>query len=124
MVTPPQTNWHWVVETVLANPPATNVRIAKSNVPPPLQAGFRLSSGLPKGQLLDFRWAHPTGRGIHVRDFGSDFYEVHWDRVDPAVSLWGHLVQDTPGLVKFGVIGAALVGVALVFSALANSKRE
>lgn len=109
-MTPMETAWQHHIWQALRQPAGKNIRIEKRGLPPPAASGFYRSTGLPKGQLLDYRWAMPNGRGIHLQDFGTH-YGMHWDRVDPSVSIKGHLMQDAPIALKVG--GLLAGGLAL-----------
>lgn len=64
--------------------------------PPQAWPRMRRSAGLPKGQLQDWRCIGPDGGGLHVLVY-RDRYVAHYDTVDPAVNLLGHLKHDVIG---------------------------
>lgn len=68
--------------------------------------GYYRSTGLPAGQVADYRKALPDGRGIHIRIYRNRA-TAHLDRRDPSVDLVGHLVQDAPVFTAALVAGAA-----------------
>lgn len=77
-------------------PLGTVLRIRRPDAIHPSRAGFRRSLGMPRGQIAD--WRKTTGHGcIHVREYRT-WYAVHRDRVDPKVSVFGHLFKDVLGL--------------------------
>ena len=99
-------DWNSIALAVLPKPLGSKWRVEKHLVPHPLDAGLRMSIGLPAGQIADYRLRLPDCRGLHVQDF-STHYLVHIDRTDPGCDLVQHLVSDTPGTY---LASAALVG--------------
>jgi len=102
-------NWEEVVSKVLALKPHEPIAIPKGQLPPPSQAGFKLSVGGPRGQLADYRLKLKDGRSIHVVEF-KDRYEVHWDLADPEEKPLSHLAVDSP---KWLIAALALALAAL-----------
>lgn len=98
--------WTTIARAVLTKPAGTKWPVMKHHVPHPLDAGMRVSTGLPAGQLADYRFKLADCSGLHVQDYGNR-YLVHWDRTDPACDLVQHLVQDAPGTY---LAGATLLG--------------
>ncbi|MCS6768220.1 MAG: hypothetical protein RMJ59_05135 [Candidatus Nitrosocaldus sp.] len=101
-------HWGRIVEDVLDLPAHRDVVISKCWIVHPTAVGFRRSIGEPKGQIADYRFALHDGRGIHVREYG-DHYRVHWDMVDPSVSIVTHLKRDAPHIymLLLGVLGVS-----------------
>ena len=106
--------WLDVVHELQRHPPGTRLRIRKSLVEHPRDAGLRPSIGLPAGQRADYRLAlQPGCSGIHVQDFG-EHYEVHLDQKDPGCDAIGHLQQDAPGtFVATAALAGGLIGLLL-----------
>jgi len=94
--------------------PHEEMEISKLGYTHPLQAGFRLDVGEPKGQVADYRFQLSDGSGIHVVEF-QDCYTVHWDKVDLLTNFVEHINQDAPqwgpvlGLVVGGLIFGGLI---------------
>lgn len=74
--------------------------------------GYYRSTGLPVGQVADFRKALPDGRGIHIRIYNNRA-TAHWDRIDPSRSLIGHLLADAPVPTILATAGIAVLAGAL-----------
>ena len=87
--------WKHLVKEVQKQPPWKNMVVPKSSVPHPSRAGFRRTLGEPKFQIADWSKGLRNGGRIHIIEF-SRHYEVHWDKVDPAVDPAGHLAVDAP----------------------------
>jgi hypothetical protein len=84
--------WHAIAVTVLALPKHGKLDIPRHEVPHPSHVGLYRSVGLaPK--CRHYRHALADGRGLHVHEFATH-YRVHWDAVDPSVSLVRHFVHD------------------------------
>jgi hypothetical protein len=111
-------SWTAITRTVLTKPPGTKWPVRKHQVPHPIDAGMRMSTGLPAGQLADYRLKLPDCSGLHVQDYGTH-YLVHWDRTDPGCDLVAHLVRDAPGTY---IAGATLIG-GLVGALLGRSDK-
>lgn len=95
-------------------PPRHKIAVPRWAVPPPAQAGFYSSIGIPQGQLDDHRYAHPDGSGTHVHTH-LDRYEIHQDEVDPSVNLLEHLRRDCPALVVGSLaVAGAVTGARMV----------
>lgn len=110
MITP--SSWTDVA-TILADYPwRTRLRLEKGFLPHPLSSGMSTSSGMPEGQVADYRYAFEDGSGLHVKDF-EDHYEAHLDEVHPDVNLIEHLRQDAPSVFIGGsaALGAAVGGL-------------
>lgn len=89
--------WNAIVDIVLNLRPGQDYSVPKKLAPHPSTVGFAQSLGMPKGETGHWRYALPDGRGVHVREFDTE-YRIHWDRVDPHVDLIGHLRVDAPGV--------------------------
>lgn len=85
--------WQSIANVVLALPAHQPVEVERRHVPHPRACGFYASTGLDRRCLHHYRRALPDGRGLHVHVFRTH-YLVHWDRVDPSVSVWRHFWQD------------------------------
>lgn len=91
-------------------PKGTEIPLSKNEVLPPQLEGGELHSGLPKGQISDYRFMSPDCTGLHVREFNSH-YTAHIDQVHPDCSLVEHLRKDAPPIYKAATTGVgALVG--------------
>lgn len=106
--------WDEVVDQLADRPWRTRVRLEKNALPHPLAVGLQRSTGMPEGQIADYRWLLKNGVGLHVKDFGTH-YEAHLDEVHPAVDAVEHLRQDAPevyvgGAVVLGALVGGLVG--------------
>jgi hypothetical protein len=86
------TCWKGVALAVMALPKHHKVNVPRGTVPHPVAAGLYRSVGLAR-QCRHYRQAMPDGRGLHVHEF-SDHYRVHWNAVDPSVSLLRHFLHD------------------------------
>ncbi len=105
--------WRRVLQQLETCPRGTFLRVPRSSVLHPLDAGFQYSIGLPRGQSADFRLTLPDCRGLHVQDFGTH-YEAHVDVVDPACDLGEHLFEDAPGALVASAAGlGGLAGLAV-----------
>lgn len=69
--------------------------------------GFKLSLGMPRGQVADYRMRLSDGRCLHVVEL-RDRYLVHLDSVDPSDNPLGHLLSDTPPWLASLAIAASL----------------
>ena len=87
------TAWNAVALAVMALPKHGKLRVPRDTVPHPAAAGLYRSTGLNRQCLGHYRHALPDGRGLHVHEY-EDHYHVHWDAVDPSVSLVGHFLED------------------------------
>ncbi len=102
------TMWWSYENQVLQLPCHTDIRILKNYTSRPENSGYYKSTGTKTSQA-HWRKRLPDDRGIHVIEF-QDHYLMHWDRVDPSCSLWGHLVNDAPLLVLFsGIVALSLL---------------
>lgn len=77
---------------VLALPQHGKIDVPRHQVPHPEDAGLYRSVGLARN-CRHYRHAMPDGRGLHVHEFPTH-YRVHWDAVDPSVSLLRHFMHD------------------------------
>lgn len=87
-----KTAWTAVAAAVMALPQHGKLRVPRDRVPHPAAAGLYRSVGLAR-RCRHYRHALPDGRGLHVHEY-DDHYHVHWDAVDPSVSLLRHLLHD------------------------------
>ena len=86
------TAWHGVALAALALPKHGKLVVPRDRVPHPEASGLYASIGLaPK--CRHYRHALPDGRGLHVHEY-ADHYRVHWDAVDPSVSVLRHFLHD------------------------------
>lgn len=85
--------WHAIANVVLALPAHQPLQVERRQVPHPRACGFYPSTGLDRRCLHHYRLALPDGKGLHVHAFRTH-YLVHWDRVDPSVSVWRHFWHD------------------------------
>ena len=88
-----KTPWNAVALAVMALPKHGKLRVPRDAVPHPAEAGLYRSVGLNRRCTAHYRHALPDGRGLHVHEF-ADHYHVHWDAVDPSVSLLRHFLHD------------------------------
>lgn len=105
-------SWQDVVDLLGEHPWRTRVQVPKGHLPHPQAAGMTPSSGLPEGQVADYRYLLDGGIGLHVKDFGTH-YEAHLDEVHPDVDVVEHLRQDAPHVYVGGAValGAAVGGL-------------
>lgn len=87
--------WETLIEKVLRLPAHKNIKISKNELLHPLFAGFRKAWGEFRGEIANYRKKLFDGRSIHVREFRK-VYKVHWDYVDPSVSIIKHILKDAP----------------------------
>ena len=99
--------WDALASLVLALPPHQPVEVPRERLPHPRACGFYESTGLNRKCLHHFRKRLPDGRGLHVHVHRRR-YVVHWDRVDPSVSVLRHF-----GLDVTRAIGRALRRIRL-----------
>jgi hypothetical protein len=88
----PNTPWQAVALAALALPRHDKLVVPRDRVPHPRDAGLYPSVGLAQ-HCRHYRRALPDGRGLHVHEYG-DRYHVHWDAVDPSVSVLRHFLAD------------------------------
>jgi hypothetical protein len=90
--------WDEVREWLRGERPGRELFIRKASIRHPRESGAAPSSGLPRGQLADWRFAPDLDcRGLHVHEFAAR-YRVHLDRVHPACDVFGHFMRDVlPG---------------------------
>jgi hypothetical protein len=82
---------YWILRSL---PYGTTLRIARPRIGHPAAAGAARSSGLPLGQLEDWRFPpDPACRGMHARMYKRE-WRVHLDRVHPSCSLLDHFFRD------------------------------
>ena len=86
------TPWKAIAAAVMALPQHGKLHVRRDDVPHPRDAGLYRSLGLAR-KCRHYRHALPDGRGLHVHEY-EDHYRVHWDAVDPSVSLLRHLWHD------------------------------
>jgi hypothetical protein len=96
------TEWTLLAPLVLALPLHARYLVPREAVPHPEDAGFYRSIGLASA-AAHYRLPLPDGRGLHVHEF-LDHFRVHWDRVDPSVSLVGHFVHDVIAAARRGML--------------------
>ena len=87
-----KTAWNAIALAVMALPQHGKLHVPRATVPHPEEAGLYRSIGLARN-CAHYRHALPDGRGLHVHEY-DDHYRVHWDAVDPSVSLLRHLWHD------------------------------
>lgn len=87
-----ETAWSAVALAVMALPQHGRLLVPRDRVPHPAAAGLYRSRGLAR-RCRHYRHRLPDGRGLHVHEF-ADRYVVHWDAVDPSVSLVRHFLRD------------------------------
>jgi hypothetical protein len=85
--------WQAIASVVLALPAHQPLEVERRAVPHPRACGFYASTGLDRRCLHHYRRALPDGKGLHVHVFRTH-YLVHWDRVDPSVSVLRHFWHD------------------------------
>lgn len=90
--------WGEVLDFLRTQPKHTTMWIPRSSGlgHPRHWPGMRRSTGLPKGQLQDWRCVGPDGGGLHILAYPLGF-RCHYDQVDPSVSLAKHLAVDVIG---------------------------
>jgi hypothetical protein len=86
------TPWKAIASAVMALPQHGKLHVRRDEVPHPRDAGLYRSVGLAR-KCRHYRHVLPDGRGLHVHEY-DDHYRVHWDAVDPSVSLLRHLWHD------------------------------
>lgn len=102
--------WAALIDEIQQTPPAGGfLRIPKSDIGSPLDAGAERSIGLFRGQTADFRWTLPDCSGAHAQEFAS-YYELHIDQISPSCDPIGHLQADAPG--AFVLVAAVVCGAA------------
>ena len=84
--------WKAIAVAVMALPQHGKLHVPRHLVAHPLAAGLYRSLGLAR-RCRHYRKALPDGRGLHVHEYG-DHYRVHWDAIDPSISLLRHLWHD------------------------------
>lgn len=84
--------WKAVALAALALPQHGKLVVPRDRVPHPKDAGLYLSVGLAQ-KCRHYRKALPDGRGLHVHEY-ADCFVVHWDAVDPSVSVLRHFLED------------------------------
>lgn len=85
--------WDALASLVLALPAHQPLEVPRERLPHPGGCGFYESTGLNRKCLHHFRKPLPDGRGLHVHVHRRR-YVVHWDRVDPSVSVVRHFWHD------------------------------
>jgi len=110
--------WERVMAQARTVPPRTFIQYPKYQLPHPRDAGARVSVGLPRGQIADYRFPPDHRcRGLHVQEFDG-CWEIHVDEVHPECGALDHLRRDAPG--AWTCLGAAVGG--LLGAALGRSK--
>lgn len=84
--------WQAVALAALALPQHGKVHVPLAEVPHPLESGMYQSRGMAR-RCKHYRHALPDGKGLHVHEY-PDHFRVHWDAVDPSISLLRHLLHD------------------------------
>jgi hypothetical protein len=84
--------WAAVAVAALALPQHGKLHVPRDQVPHPLQAGMYSSRGMAR-RCRHYRHALPDGKGLHVHEY-EDHFRVHWDAVDPSISLLKHFLHD------------------------------
>lgn len=113
--------WGRVYSYLHPLPPRTTIRFFAPYHPQ--FEGAVQSSGLPVGQLSDWRFPPDVfKRGLHVQLFPDGSWAAHLDKVHPEASLVGHLREDAPQIYRIlaSTVGA-MVTKALGGSSLAGS---
>lgn len=87
-----KTAWQGIALAALALPRHEKLVVARDRVPHPKESGLYLSVGLAQ-RCRHYRKALPDGRGLHVHEY-ADRFVVHWDAVDPSVSVLRHFLKD------------------------------
>lgn len=88
--------WDTVELMVLAQPSGRDLRVKKTHLSCPKEAGMRRALGIPKGTFRHYRRPVRGQSCLHVREY-SDRYEVHWDRHDPRRHPLRHWWADVRG---------------------------
>lgn len=86
-------NWAGIEADVLRLRRHEPLWVPKDRIQHPVEAGFYSSVGLNRSADAHFRRRSVGFRGIHVLAF-PDHYLVHWDRIDPSVSVVLHFLDD------------------------------
>ena len=92
------TAWRGVAVAALALPRHDRLLVPRDRVPHPEAAGLYRSVGLARN-CRHYRHALGDGRGLHVHEH-HDAYHVHWDAVDPSVSVLRHFLSDVVHAVR------------------------
>lgn len=87
-----KTVWQGIALAALALPRHEKLVVARAGVPHPKESGLYPSIGLAQ-KCRHYRKALPDGRGLHVHEY-ADRFVVHWDAVDPSVSVVRHFLHD------------------------------
>jgi len=90
--------WSGVALAALALPRHDRLVVPRDAVPHPSSAGLYRSVGLARN-CRHYRHALRDGRGLHVHEH-DDAYHVHWDAVDPSVSVLRHVLSDVVHAVR------------------------
>src|SRR5438552_2875538 len=104
--------WEGVRHALTCEPEGTVLRVPKFWLGHPADFGAARATGLPFGQIADFRWHFGALRGLHVRDFGAQ-YEAHLDRATGPLGAIDNLRADAPEVfvVGMGALGALVGGL-------------
>lgn len=88
-----KTAWQGIAIAALALPRHEKLVVKRdAAVPHPKDSGLYPSVGLAQ-KCRHYRRALPDGRGLHVHEY-ADRFVVHWDAVDPSVSVLRHFLKD------------------------------
>jgi hypothetical protein len=87
-----KTAWQGITLTALALPRHEKLVVSRTGVPHPRDSGLYASIGLAQ-KCRHYRKALPDGRGLHVHEY-ADRFVVHWDAVDPSISVVRHFLED------------------------------
>lgn len=92
------TPWKAIATAVMALPQHGKLKVPRSHVPHPREAGLYRSVGLAR-RCRHYRHALPDGRGLHVHEY-DDHYHVHWDAVDPSINVLRHIWHDVKHAIR------------------------
>lgn len=104
-------SWASIGRELQRRPPGAKVKRACNSMPHPADEGAELGTGLPAGQIRDWRFPpEPDCTGLHVHEMNGR-WEAHLDRVHPSCSPIEHARIDAPPLfIGGGVLLGALAG--------------
>lgn len=104
--------WTQIVQSLQADPLGTPVRVYPAQVEHPLDAGMRLSVGMPVGQRATYRLELGAGTHLEVLDFGSCYDARVWQQ--PVLSGLEATLRENPGSSVLGMVAlGGLLGLAL-----------
>jgi hypothetical protein len=105
--------WPEIAAMLRGEAHGSTVTIGKQAIAAPESCGFRRTVGLSnaqsQGKTEDWRIRLKGGGCLHVQAVDENWV-AHCDVTDPTESLFGHALDDLPGLT---VAGAAVVGLVL-----------